>query len=233
MCLGCATLPRHRELATWSLCWTSQCLGSATLPRHGELATWRLYWTSVFGLCDTSTTSGVSYMEVVLDQSVFGQCYTSTTPGVSYMELVLDQSVFGLYGNSTTPGVSYMELVPDRCAQTLISIIERVVRHGSIIHSDQWAAYRQLNTNYTYATVNHSKNFVDPVTGVRPQAIELYSAKAKHKFKAMKGVATHQLPGYLDERMWRDPHGPDATAAFHIPHNTKTNSSFQSPHKRL
>ena len=60
-----------------------------------------------------------------------------------------------------------MKLVPDRRAQTLIPIIERVVRHGSIIHSDQWAAYRQLsaNVNDTYATINHSETFVDPVTG--------------------------------------------------------------------
>ena len=93
---GSAILPQHRELATWSLCWTSVCLGSATLPRHWELATWRLCWTSVFWLCDTSMTSGVSYMEVVLDQSVFGQCDTSTTPGVSYMEVVLDQCVWAV-----------------------------------------------------------------------------------------------------------------------------------------
>ena len=99
----------------------------------------------------------------------------------------------------------------------LAFLIERVVRHGSIIHSDQWAAYRQLsaNVNYTYATVNHSVNFVDPVTGVHTQAIESYWAKAKNKFKAMKGVATPQLSGYLDERMWRDRYAPDATAAFH------------------
>ena len=128
-----------------------------------------------------------------------------------------EQWVFGICDTSTTPGVTYMEIVPDRRAQTLIPIIERVVRHGSIIHSDQWAAYRQLsaNVNYTYATVNHSVNFVDPVTGVHTQAIKSYWAKAKNKFKAMKGVATPQLAEYLDERMWRDRYAPDATAAFH------------------
>ncbi|KAI0208019.1 hypothetical protein LSAT2_007354, partial [Lamellibrachia satsuma] len=38
--------------------------------------------------------------------------------------------------------------------------------------NDQWAAYHQLNqnNNYTYATVNHSDNFVDPATGVHTQA---------------------------------------------------------------
>ena len=128
-----------------------------------------------------------------------------------------DQWVFGLCDTSKTPGVGYMELVQDRRAVTLIPIIERVVLPGSIIHSDQWAAYRQLsrNNHYTYATVNHSENFVDPATGVHTQAIESYWAKAKLKFKAMKGVSSEQLPSYLDERMWRDRFGADTTTAFH------------------
>ena len=50
-------------------------------------------------------------------------------------ETASEQWVFGICDTSTTPGVTYMEIVPDRRAQTLIPIIERVVRHGSIIHS--------------------------------------------------------------------------------------------------
>ena len=95
-------------------------------------------------------------------------------------------------------------------------IIQRIILPGSTIHSDQWAAYRQLHADpsYTYATVNHSQNFVDPVTGAHTQAIESYWAKVKSKFKSMKGVSTAQLPGYLDERMWRGRHGRDVGDAF-------------------
>jgi hypothetical protein len=46
-------------------------------------------------------------------------------------------------------------------------------------------------------------NFVDPETGVHTQAIESYWAKAKQKFKTMKGVSADALPTYLDGRMWR------------------------------
>ena len=110
----------------------------------------------------------------------------------------------------------HMQLVDDRKADTLIPIIERVVRKGSIIHSDQWAAYRQLHNHpdYTYQAVNHSENFVDPETGVHTQAIESYWSKAKLKFKKMKGVSSEQLPSYLDERMWRDRFGMTTATAY-------------------
>ena len=110
-----------------------------------------------------------------------------------------DQWVFGIVDTSTTPGA-----YQDRRAVTLIPIIQRVVLPGSIIHSDQWAAYQPLvhYCNYHFQTVNHSQNFVDPATGVHTQSIESYWAKAKHKFKKMKGVTSDQLPSYLDERMW-------------------------------
>ena len=99
-----------------------------------------------------------------------------------------------------------MELVPDRKVSTLIPIIEKVVKPGSTIH-------RQLHQhpNYTYQAVNHSKNFVDPDTGVHTQATESYWAKAK--FKKMKGVSSEQLTLYL-ERMWRDRFGINTTPAY-------------------
>ena len=60
------------------------------------------------------------------------------------------------------------------------------------------------NDTITYQTVNHCKNCVDPITKVHTQAIESYWAKTKYRFKIMKGVRYDKLPGYLDERMWRD-----------------------------
>ena len=68
----------------------------------------------------------------------------------------------------------------------------------------EWKAYRGLQETYDHRTVNHSINFVCRETGVHTQNIESYWAKAKHKFKAMKGVDSDMLPSYLDERMWRD-----------------------------
>ncbi|XP_011139124.1 uncharacterized protein LOC105182989 isoform X1 [Harpegnathos saltator] len=63
--------------------------------------------------------------------------------------------------------------IPDRTAAILVPIIRRYIASGSIIHSDCWCAYDALsNENYLHRTVNHSRNFVDPITGVDTQNIE-------------------------------------------------------------
>ena len=43
---------------------------------------------------------------------------------------------------------------------------------GSIIHSDCWKAYNGLGDQFVYKTVNHSKTFKDPLSGVHTSAIE-------------------------------------------------------------
>ncbi|XP_071152157.1 uncharacterized protein [Mytilus edulis] len=124
--------------------------------------------------------------------------------------------VFGLADTSFKPAITYMELVEKRDAATLLPIIEKAVKPGTIIYSDQWKAYCniQRDLQLEHATVNHSVNFVDPETGVHTQAIESYWAKAKYKFKVMKGVSSDLLPNYLDERMWRDRWGSSKDNIF-------------------
>ena len=93
-----------------------------------------------------------------------------------------EQWVFGLVDTSTKPATGYMELVQSRDAQTLLPIIQAHTAPGTIVHSDQWRAYSQVPTLPTvssYATVNHSVNFVDPVTGVHTQHIESYWSRVK------------------------------------------------------
>ena len=56
---------------------------------------------------------------------------------------------------------------------------------GSIIHSDEWKPYALLRNNpdYIYASVNHSKYFVDAVTSVGTQSIENTWMRVKRKQK--------------------------------------------------
>ncbi len=69
-----------------------------------------------------------------------------------------------------------MQVVDCRDTQTLLPIIQAHTLPGSVIHSDQWAAYSHINQlpGLSHHTVNHSRNFVDPVSGVHTQAIESY-----------------------------------------------------------
>ena len=95
-----------------------------------------------------------------------------------------------------------MDIVHQQDAATLLSIINTHTAQGMIIHSDMWAAYRrvqQLPPVAAHRTVNHSRHFVDPVTGVHTQNIGSYWNRVKTKLKRMKGCYAHQLSGYLDE----------------------------------
>ncbi len=125
--------------------------------------------------------------------------------------------VFGLVDVSVSPALGYMEIVPNRTAATLLPIIQSHVAPGTIVHSDQWAAYNGVgslpNVN-SHSTVNHSVTFVDPVTGTHTQHVESYWNRCKTKFKRMKGVDSNQLPSYLDEFMWRERSGRTHRVSF-------------------
>ena len=84
-------------------------------------------------------------------------------------------------GASHQPALGYMEVVQRRNAATLLPIIQAHTAPESIIHSDEWAAYRQVSDLPTVAahnTVSHSLNFVDPVSGTHTQNVESYWSSA-------------------------------------------------------
>lgn len=113
--------------------------------------------------------------------------------------------VFGIADTSCNPSKIYMQIVDDRSASTLLPIITRVCRKGTIIVSDQWKAYNNIKKiGYEHLTVNHSLHFVDPQTQANTQAIESYWAKVKYRIKIKKGVYGDKLELYLQEWMWKD-----------------------------
>ena len=108
---------------------------------------------------------------------------------------------------SHTPALGYMELVQQRDASTLLPIIQQHTAPGTVIHSDQWRSYNgvsQLPYVSSHRTVNHSVEFVD---WVHTQNIESYWNRVKMKLKRMKGDRAEEIPGYLDEFMWRERFG--------------------------
>ena len=125
--------------------------------------------------------------------------------------------MFGICDTSHTPALGVMKIVPNRAAATILPILQQHLRSGTIVHSDQWAAYnqvQQLPVVSSHMTVNHSLHFVDRATGVHTQNVESYWSRVKRKFKRMKGVHEEMLPSYIDEFMWRERHGQTASAAL-------------------
>ncbi len=77
------------------------------------------------------------------------------------------------------------------------------IRPGTEVHSDEWRSYRRLanlpvNPPYVHLTVNHSRNFVDPVTNACTNCVENMWMHAK-KIRAANGSSTGLMPGYFDE----------------------------------
>jgi transposase-like protein len=108
---------------------------------------------------------------------------------------------------STTPASGFAEIVVDRTKRTLFSVINRIVRPGSTIHTDDWPSYRQLgNGNYNHASVVHKFHFVDPTTGVHTQHVESYNNKIKRKIKESLGVVREKRSRFLKVFMFFDKH---------------------------
>jgi transposase-like protein len=67
----------------------------------------------------------------------------------------------------------FMERVANRSEEELLSIIRRRIKPKTIIVSDCWKSYINLpDYGYIHYTVNHSKNFINPVTGACTNSIE-------------------------------------------------------------
>ena len=69
--------------------------------------------------------------------------------------------VFGIIDRNTQK--CHIQYVPNCQRPTLYPIIDRFVRLGSIIHSDEFSTYRTLNQEgYTHKSVNQTENYVSP-----------------------------------------------------------------------
>ena len=112
----------------------------------------------------------------------------------------------------------YLREVPDRSAATLLPIIQEIVLPGTVIHSDEWAAYNKIANlpvvpPYIHQTVNHPLFFRDPVSGLYTNDLEVFWKYRKMK-QSMSGTTPGMLGGYLDEFMRRQYHGKKSNETF-------------------
>lgn len=89
---------------------------------------------------------------------------------------------------------------------TLSDIICKFVEPNSIIYTDMWRGYAGLESHsFTHCTVNHSTNFVDPMTGVHTQTIEANWSGLKQtipkKYRNAKHVSFYLLL-FMFRRNW-------------------------------
>ena len=115
--------------------------------------------------------------------------------------------MFGIVSTEVSPARGYFELVDRRDVATLHPIIARCVRPGTEVHTDDWAAYRnmdrQINNVAVHRAVVHRRHFVDPLTGVHTQEVESCWNNLKLGQKMRRGIRKEDMQSYLDEKIWR------------------------------
>ena len=120
--------------------------------------------------------------------------------------LLPTQWVFGGYQPSIKEG--FLVAVPNTKRETILPLIRRYIRPASLIISDCAKIYDSLSEEgYFHLTVNHSTNFVDPLTGATTNRVESQWQKVKQKNKARYGTGRGTLDSHLGEFMWRQRFG--------------------------
>ena len=118
-------------------------------------------------------------IEVEIDESKFGKRKYHRGKNVDGVW------VFG--GIERNSKRCFFEIVEDRSASTLIPIIKRYIKPGSIILSDCWKAYSSLkDEGYGHLTVNHSIEFKNKDTGACTNLIESTWNAVKNHFPDME-----------------------------------------------
>ena len=109
----------------------------------------------------------------------------------------------------------FAKRVSDRTADTLEEVIKEYVAPGTTIHTDCWKGYVHLDTlGYTHKTVNHSKNFVDPVDGTHTQKIERFWRGLKGVRTRYQGIPSSEIDSHIKEYLWRKARNVNDKNAF-------------------
>ena len=147
-------------------------------------------------MIESSEAIGGNGVEVEIDESKFGRRKYYKGHRVE------GQWVFGgreKYNKSLV----FMVPVKNRKKETLVPLIKKWIKPGSIIHSDCWKAYNELTSlGYTHVTVNHSKEFINKENAACTNSIESDWRHAKvmlPKYGVQRGLHA----AYLTEFMWR------------------------------
>ncbi|CAH8866463.1 unnamed protein product [Trichobilharzia szidati] len=106
--------------------------------------------------------------------------------------------VKGLYDTSLRK--EFVERIANGKVNTLVPTTKRLVKPGSIVHTDEWKGYDSFSSlGYIPHRVNHSSDFVDPVTGTHTDSTEGFWARLKNRIRAINGSQKDLIYSHLDE----------------------------------
>lgn len=125
--------------------------------------------------------------------------------------------ILGIYDTTIKKGV--IIYVKTRDTKTLTKLILEHVMPGSEVWTDCWKGYNCLKllegvSPFIHKTVNHSKNFKDPVTGVCTNQVEGYWSRLKKYCRTQRVLGSNLLPEHIDHFMWLEHFGGQAKSTY-------------------
>ena len=193
----------YRNIILFMYCWSNEMTSIEFCERElllnkNTVVDWNNYLREVCAadLLQNPLAIGGPNTTVEIDESLFSR--RKNHQG----RLLPQQWVFGGICRETRE--CFMYAVPNRSAATLLPIIRDSILPGTTVMSDLWRAYGGINAmGFNHFTVNHSINFIDPITGAHTQNIENSWKLAKKRNKKQNGTHRAMLDSYLCEWMWR------------------------------
>lgn len=112
-----------------------------------------------------------------------------------------------VFGILCRKGKVWAKVVPDVEAKTLMPLIRRRVKRGSIVYSDTWKSYTGIAAKgYVHRLVEHGKGEYSDGKGNHINGLEGFWGYLKRKLAAKGGLRKERLPLYLAEYVWRYNH---------------------------
>lgn len=116
----------------------------------------------------------------------------------------LKTPVFGILCRG---GKVWAQVVPDVEAKTLLPLIDKRVKRGSVICSDTWKSYTGIAARgYVHRLVEHGKGEYADYQGNHINGLEGFWGYLKRKLASKGGIRKERLPLYLAEYVWRYNH---------------------------
>lgn len=112
-----------------------------------------------------------------------------------------------VFGILCRGGQVWAQVVPDVEARTLLPLIRRRVRRGSVVCSDTWKSYTGVAANgYVHRLVEHAQGEFSNQRGNHINGLEGFWGYLKRRLAAKGGIRRERLPLYLAEYVWRYNH---------------------------
>lgn len=114
------------------------------------------------------------------------------------------QPVFGILCRN---GYVWAKVVPNVEANTLLPLIRKRVKRGSVVYSDTWKGYTGVAAKgYVHRFVEHGKGEFSDGRGSHINGLEGFWGYLKRNLASKGGIRRERLPLYLAEYVWRFNH---------------------------